>query len=34
MGTGGISTKLISAEIATKGGVEVQLVDGTNKKLN
>ena len=31
-GTGGISTKLISAEIATKGGVEVQLVDGTNKK--
>jgi len=31
-GTGGISTKLISAEIATKGGVEVQLVDGTNNK--
>jgi len=31
-GKGGISTKLISAEIATKGGVEVQLVDGTNKK--
>ena len=31
-GTGGISTKLISAEIATKGGVEVQLVDGTNKR--
>ena len=31
-GTGGISTKLISAEIATKGGVAVQLVDGTNKK--
>ena len=30
-GTGGISTKLISAEIATKGGVEVQLVDGRNK---
>ena len=31
-GTGGISTKLISAEIATKGGVEVQLVDGRNEK--
>ena len=31
-GTGGISTKLVSAEIATKGGVEVQLVDGRNEK--
>ena len=30
-GTGGITTKLISAEIATKGGVEVQLVDGRNE---
>jgi len=31
-GTGGISTKLLAAEIATKGGVEVQLADGRNKK--
>ena len=31
-GTGGIATKLLAAEIATKGGVEVQLVDGRNKK--
>ena len=30
-GTGGIETKLLAAEIATKGGVEVQLVDGRNK---
>jgi len=30
-GTGGISTKLIAAEIATKGGVEVQLADGRNE---
>ena len=30
-GTGGIATKLIAAEIATKGGVEVQLADGRNK---
>ncbi len=30
-GTGGISTKLNAAEIATKGGVEVQLADGRNK---
>jgi len=29
-GTGGIATKLIAAEIATKGGVEVQLADGRN----
>jgi len=27
-GTGGIATKLSAAEIATKGGVEVQLADG------
>ena len=27
-GTGGINTKLIAAEIATKGGVTVQLADG------
>ena len=31
-GTGGISTKLIAAEIATKGGVEVQLADGRNEQ--
>ena len=31
-GTGGISTKLLAAEIATKGGVEVQLADGRNQK--
>ena len=31
-GTGGITTKLQAAEIATKGGVEVQLVDGRNEK--
>ena len=31
-GTGGITTKLIAAEIATKGGVEVQLADGRNEK--
>ena len=31
-GTGGIATKLIAAEIATKGGVEVQLADGRNEK--
>ncbi len=30
-GTGGITTKLIAAEIATKSGVKVQLVDGRNK---
>ena len=30
-GTGGIATKLIAAEIATKGGVEVQLADGRNE---
>jgi len=30
-GTGGITTKLIAAEIATKSGVTVQLVDGTNE---
>ena len=30
-GTGGIKTKLIAAEIATKGGVEVQLADGRNE---
>ena len=29
-GTGGITTKLIAAEIATKSGVKVQLVDGRN----
>jgi len=31
-GTGGIATKLLAAEIATKGGVEVQLADGRNEK--
>ena len=31
-GTGGIETKLLAAEIATKGGVEVQLADGRNEK--
>ena len=31
-GTGGIATKLTAAEIATKGGVEVQLADGRNEK--
>ena len=31
-GTGGITTKLLAAEIATKGGVEVQLADGRNEK--
>ena len=30
-GTGGIRTKLIAAEIATKSGVTVQLVDGRNE---
>ena len=30
-GTGGISTKLIAAEIATKGGVTVQLADGRSQ---
>ena len=30
-GTGGIATKLLAAEIATKGGVEVQLADGRNE---
>ena len=30
-GTGGITTKLIAAEIATKSGVKVQLVDGRNE---
>ncbi len=30
-GTGGITTKLIAAEIATKGGIEVQLADGRNE---
>ena len=30
-GTGGIATKLIAAEIATRGGVEVQLADGRNE---
>ena len=30
-GTGGITTKLLAAEIATKGGVTVQLSDGRNK---
>ena len=30
-GTGGIATKLIAAEIATKGGVEVQLADGRDE---
>ena len=30
-GTGGINTKLIAAEIATKGGVTVQLADGRDK---
>jgi len=30
-GTGGISTKLTAAEIATKSGVTVQLVDGRNE---
>ena len=30
-GTGGIATKLIAAEIATKSGVTVQLVDGRNE---
>ena len=31
-GTGGITTKLIAAEIATKGGVTVQLADGRDEK--
>ena len=31
-GTGGIATKLIAAEIATKGGVTVQLADGRDIK--
>ena len=31
-GTGGISTKLIAAEIATKGGVKVELTDGTDEE--
>ncbi len=31
-GTGGITTKLIAAEIATKGGVTVQLADGSDTK--
>jgi len=31
-GTGGIKTKLIAAEIATKGGISVQLSDGRSKK--
>ena len=31
-GTGGITTKLIAAEIATKGGVTVQLADGRDNK--
>ncbi len=30
-GTGGIATKLLAAEIATKGGITVQLSDGRNK---
>ncbi len=30
-GTGGIATKLIAAEIATKGGITVQLADGRDK---
>jgi len=30
-GTGGITTKLIAAEIATKGGITVQLADGRGK---
>ena len=30
-GTGGIRTKLMAAEIATKGGVTVQLADGTKE---
>ena len=31
-GTGGINTKLIAAEIATKGGVTVQLADGRDNQ--
>ena len=31
-GTGGITTKLIAAEIATKGGVSVQLADGRDNE--
>ena len=31
-GTGGITTKLLAAEIATRGGVQVQLADGRNEK--
>ncbi len=31
-GTGGITTKLIAAEIATKGGVTVQLADGRDNR--
>ena len=31
-GTGGITTKLIAAEIATKGGVTVQLADGRDNQ--
>ena len=31
-GTGGITTKLLAAEIATKGGIEVQLADGRDEK--
>tara|TARA_Y100001968_G_scaffold330452_1_gene382385 strand:+ start:11707 stop:12792 length:1086 start_codon:yes stop_codon:yes gene_type:complete len=30
-GTGGITTKLLAAEIATNGGITVQLADGRNK---
>ena len=30
-GTGGITTKLLAAEIATKGGIEVQLADGRDE---
>ncbi len=32
-GTGGIKTKLIAAEIATKSGVTVQLADGRNERI-
>tara|TARA_Y100001978_G_scaffold203420_1_gene229151 strand:- start:9538 stop:10623 length:1086 start_codon:yes stop_codon:yes gene_type:complete len=31
-GTGGITTKLIAAEIATKGGITVQLADGRDEE--
>ena len=30
-GTGGITTKLLAAEIATKGGIKVQLADGRHE---